>query len=148
MQLSPSERPEAIFVIKKSVPLINYSGEDEETKVFSEKLGFDCIQHLAKLSVISVVENIPLDMNHVPLQVIGDLKILLKVKVDKNLEVRRLQKEIDRLNLELIKVEEKLSNKSFVEKAPEKIVNSQKEKRTEYTIKISELNERLGSINL
>ena len=74
-------------------------------------------------------------MNHVPFQVVGDIKILLKVKIDKNLEVSRLQKEIDRLNLELVKVEEKLSNKSFVEKAPEKIVNSQKEKRKEYTAK-------------
>ena len=148
MQLSPSERPEAIFIVKESVPLINYSGEDEQTNLFSEKLGFDCIQNLAKLSVISVVENLPPDMNHVPFQVVGDIKILLKVKIDKNLEVSRLQKEIDRLNLELVKVEEKLSNKSFVEKAPEKIVNSQKEKRTEYTMKISELNERLGSINL
>ena len=148
MQLSPSERPEAIFILKGSVPLINYPGEDEQTNLFSEKLGFDCIQNLAKLSVISVVENLPPDMSHVPFQVVGDVKILLKVKIDKNLEVSRLQKEIDRLNFKLVKVEEKLSNKSFVEKAPEKIVNSQKEKRTEYTMKISELNERLGSINL
>ena len=98
--------------------------------------------------MISIVENLPADMSHVPFQVVGDVKILLKVKIDKNVEVSRLQKEIDRLNLELVKVEEKLSNKSFVEKAPEKIVNSQKEKRAEYTMKISELNERLGSINL
>ena len=97
----------------------------------------------AKLNTISVAENLPLDMNHVPFQMVGDVKILLKVKIDKNLEVSRLQKEIDRLNLELVKVEEKLSNKSFVEKAPEKIVNLQREKRAEYTMKISELNERL-----
>jgi valyl-tRNA synthetase len=148
MQLSPSERPEAIFIVRKSVPLINYSGEDEQTNLFSEKLGFDCIQSLAKLSVISVIENLPSDMNHVPFQVCGDVKILLKVKIDRNLEIKRLQKEIDRLNLDLVKVEEKLSNKSFVEKAPEKIVNLQKEKRTEYLKKISELTERLGSVNL
>ena len=78
--------------------------------------------------MISVVENLPPDMNHVPFQVVGDIKILLKVTVDKKISrSKRLQKEIDRLNLELVKVEEKLSNKSFVEKAPEKIVNSQKE---------------------
>ena len=76
--------------------------------------------------MISVVENLPPDMNHVPFQVVGDVKILLKVKIDKNLEVSRLQKEIDRLNLELVKVEEKLSNKSFVEKAPEKMSTHRK----------------------
>ena len=73
----------AIFIVKESVPLINYSGEDEQTNLFSEKLGFDCIQNLAKLSVISVVENLPPDMNHVPFQVVGDIKIFSKLRLIK-----------------------------------------------------------------
>tara|TARA_B100000575_G_scaffold293537_1_gene305278 strand:- start:6665 stop:9643 length:2979 start_codon:yes stop_codon:yes gene_type:complete len=147
MQLSPSERPEAIFVVKKNIPLIAYTKEDQETNLFSEKLSFDCIRNLAKLRLIHVVEDFPDDMNHVPFQVCGDIKILLKVKIDKDLEINRLQKEIDKLNLDLVKVEEKLSNKSFVDKAPEKIVNIQKEKRIEYLAKISELSERVEIIN-
>ena len=61
MQLSPSERPEAIFIVKESVPLINYSVEDEQTNLFSEKLGFDCIQNFAKLRVINVAKHLPAD---------------------------------------------------------------------------------------
>ena len=147
MQISPSERPEAIFVVRKNIPLIDYVEEDQPTKQFAEDLCVICIKKLAKLSIINVVEYIPDDMNHLPFQVCGDIKILLKVKIEKELEISRLQKEIDKFNHELVKVEEKLSNKSFVEKAPEKIVNLQKEKRKKYLDKISELTERLESIN-
>ena len=46
MQLSPSERPEAILLLRK-VPLINYSGRTNRESF--RKIGFDCIQNLANL---------------------------------------------------------------------------------------------------
>jgi valyl-tRNA synthetase len=48
--------------------------------------------------------------------------------IDKEAEIRRLEKEIGRFDGEIQRLEKKLSNKGFVDKAPEAVVQKEREK--------------------
>ncbi|MGD9677350.1 MAG: valine--tRNA ligase [Vulcanibacillus sp.] len=52
--------------------------------------------------------------------------------IDIEQEINRLNKELETLNYEVERIQNKLSNKSFVEKAPEKVIEVEKEKEKDY----------------
>ena len=52
--------------------------------------------------------------------------------VDISKEIERLEKEVEKLNKELARVNGMLSNPNFVNKAPEKKINEEKEKKAKY----------------
>ena len=58
--------------------------------------------------------------------------ITLDELVDYEAELARLQKERDRLTGEVQRVEKKLSNQGFVSKAPEKVVQAERDKQAQY----------------
>jgi len=62
----------------------------------------------------------------------AELFLPLAGLIDYEKEIARLETELDKLNKEVERVQKKLSNESFVEKAPEKIVAAEKEKEKEY----------------
>lgn len=62
----------------------------------------------------------------------GEIFIPLSELIDKEKEIERLDKEKIRLEMEIDRVNKKLSNNGFINKAPEKIINSEKEKREKY----------------
>jgi valyl-tRNA synthetase len=66
---------------------------------------------------------------------------MLNIKIDKKIELARLQKEINRLEIEICKASGKLENKNFVDKAPAEVINQEKERLVVFT----ELNEKVKS---
>lgn len=60
----------------------------------------------------------------------GTLEILVPLAdlIDKDAEIQRLDKEIDRLQSDIARMEGKLSNESFVAKAPEAVVEKERQK--------------------
>ncbi len=85
---------------------------------------------LAKLSDVSVVDTLPED-DGAPVQVVGHTRLMLKVEIDVVAERARLDKEILRLMTEIKKAEDKLSNASFVARAPAAVVAQEKERATQ-----------------
>ena len=59
--------------------------------------------------------------------VAGKVVLPLEGLIDMDKEIARLEKELDKLQSELDRVDKKLSNENFVNKAPEKIINEEKE---------------------
>ncbi len=104
MKLSPAER----------VPLV-MTGDLETLKAFTPY-----IAALGKLSDVRIVDTLP--ANDAPVQMVGDFKLMLEVKVDPVQERARLDKEIARLTGEVTKAEAKLSNSAFADKAPPAVV--------------------------
>ena len=47
--------------------------------------------------------------------------------------MERIEKEINRLTIEITKAESKLNNKSFIDKAPKAVVNQEKERLTNFS---------------
>lgn len=65
---------------------------------------------------------------------------------NKNQEIERLQKEIDGVDGALRGAEKKLSNPNFVDRAPAQVVENEKKKMEELTIKYDELKKELAKL--
>ncbi len=78
----------------------------------------------------------------------GDVKILVPMAgiIDKQAELARLDKEIDKLKKEVERVQGKLANPAFTDKAPAEVVQKEQEKLTGYALSISQLAEQQGKI--
>jgi len=68
-------------------------------------------------------------------------EILLIVDVDLAAERERLDKEIAKIENELRAVEEKLSNKSFVDRAPKSVVQEHRQRKANFTEQLKKLKE-------
>jgi valyl-tRNA synthetase len=85
---------------------------------------------LARLESVQAVEHLP-DVG-APVQVVGTTQLMLHVEIDLDAERARLDKEIDRLDREIAKASGKLSNASFVERAPAAVVEQEKARLAQF----------------
>ena len=76
----------------------------------------------------------------------AEIFIPLKELIDFKKELERLEKEREKLEGELKRVSGKLSNKSFISKAPEKVVNEEKAKEEKYQEMMNKVLERIESV--
>ncbi|HKF94081.1 MAG TPA: valine--tRNA ligase [Gammaproteobacteria bacterium] len=72
---------------------------------------------------------------------VGEMKILIPLAglIDKEVELTRLAKEIDKLRIVLEKSEVKLQNPNFIERAPEKIVDNERARVKELQVSLTHL---------
>ncbi len=106
------------------------------------------IKKLANITDITFTE----DKSAVPEEamsaVIGGAEIFIPLDdlVDYKAELERLTKEKKKLEGEVKRVKGKLSNEGFVKKAPEKVVNEEKEKMAKYEAMLEKVCERLAMV--
>ncbi|MCW5296844.1 valine--tRNA ligase [Herbaspirillum lusitanum] len=129
MQLSPALR----------VPLIVEAANAEAVNSFLPYL-----QSLVKLSETQVVTQLP--ESPAPVAIVGDLKLMLKVEIDIAAERERMAKEITRISGEIVKANAKLSNESFVARAPEAVVAQEKERLANFSTTLAKLEEQLAKL--
>ena len=96
------------------------------------------LQALGKLSEVSVLDELP--DTDAAVAIVGDFKLMLKVEIDVVSERERLDKEITRLSGEISKAENKLSNASFVERAPAAVVEQERKRLDEFGALLAQLN--------
>ena len=82
---------------------------------------------LAKLTDMHIASD-ALPQTQAPVQIVGDYRLLLKIEIDVVAERARIDKDILRVTGEIAKAESKLSNASFVDKAPAAVVAQEKER--------------------
>lgn len=119
MGLSPSEK----------VPLIASHEGDEALLEFLEK-SKNVLAALGKLSEVEIVTSLP--NSPAPVQIVGGLRLMLHVEIDVEAEKARLNKELEKTNLEIQKCLAKLNNESFIAKAPETVVTQEKERLSQF----------------
>ena len=129
MNISPAEK----------VPLL-IIGNEKMIQLYQ-----DYLVQLAKLESITVVDKF--DKIDAPVAIVGEYKLMLKVEIDVAAEKNRLQKEIDKLSIELKKADGKLANKSFVEKAPERVIAQEKERKNKFSGDLEKFKEQLSRLN-
>jgi valyl-tRNA synthetase len=86
---------------------------------------------LARLESVQSVDRLP-ELAGAPVQVVGSTQLMLHVEIDLGAERTRLDKEIDRLEKEIAKASGKLSNASFVERAPAAVVEQEKARLAQF----------------
>jgi valyl-tRNA synthetase len=129
MNISPAER----------IPLA-LSGDEEHCKSFATYL-----VGLAKLSEVEFMLNLP--QKEAPVAIVDEYKLMLNIEVDVAAEKLRLQKEIDRLALEINKAKSKLENKNFVAKAPAKVISQEKERFESFSASMDRFIKQLSSLS-
>ena len=79
---------------------------------------------------------------------VGEMKVLIPMAglIDKDVEMTRLSKEIEKKQQEVGRIEGKLSNPNFVERAPEAVVEKERAKIAEILIALKNFEEQLERI--
>jgi valyl-tRNA synthetase len=105
----------------------------------------DVIMTLARLSSVRESDDIPPGSAQM---VIGECVAALPLGdvIDLAKERQRLQKEIGKADGEIARIDAKLSNEAFVSRAPEDVIEEQKERRTEAEAMKTRLAEALGRL--
>jgi valyl-tRNA synthetase len=129
--------------ITAAIPLV-LAGASKETQARAERWA-EFIKRLARVSEISSAASAP--QGSVQLVVRGEVAALpLKGVIDLAAERARLAKEMQKADADIARVDAKLGNANFVARAPEEVVEEEKEKREEALgrkEKIAEALERL-----
>ncbi|MFL5121933.1 MAG: class I tRNA ligase family protein, partial [Microvirga sp.] len=106
----------------------------------------ETIRRLARLSAITVAESAP--RSSVQLIVRGEVAALpLEGVVDLEAEVARLDKERAKLAGDIDKIDAKLANADFLARAPEEIVDEQRERRDAAEARRRKIEEALARLN-
>jgi valyl-tRNA synthetase len=114
--------------ITAQTPLV-LANVSDETKARAERWA-EFIKRLARVSEMSSASSAP--QGSVQLVVRGEVAALpLKGVIDLAAERARLDKEMAKADADIKRVDAKLSNESFVARAPEEVVEEEKEKRAE-----------------
>jgi len=103
------------------------------------------VRNLANISSVEYIDDKSLLLEEAMSAVIDGVEIFIPTDdlIDYRAELERLQKEKERLESETNRIGAKLTNDGFLSKAPEKIVNDEKEKLAKYKDMLVKVIERL-----
>ena len=136
MNVAPSRKAHIILV----------TGSEDISKMFSDGLPF--LQRLASVSSMESRSS----KDGIPATAVGavfdggEIYMPLEDLIDIDKEIERLSKELAKLEGELKRVEGKLSNEAFVGKAPEAVINAEREKQKKYSEMHSNIASRLAML--
>ena len=106
------------------------------------------IKTLAKLENVIILSDDEEAPESAP-ALVGEMKVLIPMEglIDKEAEIQRLTKEIDKEQQKYNQVEKKLENPNFVDKAPAAVVEKERSKLSEIKIALEKLQEQLEKIS-
>ncbi|MCY6429832.1 valine--tRNA ligase [Actinobacillus pleuropneumoniae] len=124
-------RAESNIAPSKGLEFLVRNVSDEQRKILAENDRL--LKAMAKLDsvqVLSADENAPLSVA----KLVGNVEVLIPMAgfINKEAELARLTKEIEKMRGEITRIENKLSNEAFVAKAPEAVIAKEREKMQEY----------------
>ncbi len=126
--------------INTEIPVV-LVGASETTQARAGRW-IDFVRRLARLSGISTAATAP--PGSVQLIVRGEVAALpLKGVIDFAAEKARLDKEMAKVASDIARIDAKLANADFVARAPEEVVDGEREKREEAELRRAKINEAL-----
>jgi valyl-tRNA synthetase len=122
----------------KQLSILIQNGSESDLQKLQNNQSF--ISTLSRLQTIEL-----LDSNATPpesaITLVGEMKILIPLAglIDKEAELKRLNKEIDKVRKEHDKLSSKLENPNFIEKAPVELVEKEKQRVAELQAALTKL---------
>ena len=131
MNISPAQR----------LPLVIAGGTDKAVlQTFAPFLA-----GLAKLSGVEIADEID-EEALVPVAIVGEARLMLKVEINPQTERERLGKEVARLEAEVAKAQGKLGNANFVDRAPPTVVTQERERLASFQAALDKLRPQLARL--
>ncbi len=138
-------RNEVNTPMSKEIPMIVKTNHDQVTTQLEENRFY--LERFCNPSELVIAENPEVTDKAMTIPVTGAEVILpLEGLIDMDKERARLTKELEKWQKELDRVNNKLANERFVSKAPEKVINEEKEKQVIYTERYNAVKERLAQL--
>jgi valyl-tRNA synthetase len=81
-----------------------------------------------------------------PIKIVGNIHLMLNIEIDVDAECKRLDKEIARLQGEVAKTQAKLSNSTFVDRAPAAVVELERKRMEEFSTTLAQLQTQRGKL--
>ena len=124
--------------------LLRNCSADDETRLTANSTFLKSLAKLESIEVLAADAQAPLATT----QLVGAMEVLVPIAglIDKDKEIARLNKEITRLDKEVARFEGKLSNETFISKAPAELVEKERVKLAEAQTAQAKLNEQLTAI--
>lgn len=139
-------RSEVNTPMSKQIPMMIKTNSEAISERLETERPF--IERFCNPSILTISTDVEIPEEVITTAVTGGSVILpLEGLIDMEKEIARLEKELEKWQKELERVDKKLSNEKFVVKAPEKIINEEKEKQALYTEKYNSVQERLNQLN-
>jgi valyl-tRNA synthetase len=120
-------RGEMNLAPSKAIDVLLAEGDEDDRARLDANRGFlTQLARLASIRYLDPAESAP----PAAIQLVGEMKVLVPMAglIDKEAELARLDKEIDRRRQEVARVEKKLANESFTAKAPAEVVEKERGK--------------------
>ena len=130
---------------KKPLPVLLQDGSKEDHRLMQDNEMF--VSTLAKTESTTWLKNTETAPESAT-ALVGKMKILIPMAglIDKEAELARLNKEIEKLGKERQRSETKLANPKFVDKAPTDVVEKERNRLADMKVKIDSLNEQVQRI--
>ncbi|MEH6909841.1 MAG: valine--tRNA ligase [Oceanicoccus sp.] len=130
----------------QAIPIMVKNGSDEDDRRLTDNRQF--LMTMAKIDDITwLKEGDESPMSATSL--VGQMEILVPMAglIDKDAELLRLNKEIEKLQKDLTRIEGKLNNPKFVDKAPLDVVEKEREKQSVQQQSLLKLKQQLQQIS-
>ena len=139
-------RAEMNVVPSKKVKVIIVSEDEKVRKIFEEsKNFFKVLAYASEVIIQEKKENVEKDAVSVII-LKGVIYMPLTDLIDVEKELTRLNKEKQKLESEVERVVKKLSNKGFLDKAPEHLIDEEKEKQKKYEEMLKQVNIQISNL--
>ncbi|MCE5038261.1 valine--tRNA ligase [Staphylococcus auricularis] len=138
-------RQEVETPLSKAIPIFIQAKNDQVKETLIDNQNYiDRFCHPSELVIETSIDIPEKAMTSVTAAV--DVVLPLEGLIDMDKEIARLEKELDKWQKELDRVNKKLANENFVNKAPEKIINEEREKQQNYQEKYDGVKERINQL--
>jgi len=138
-------RGEMNIAPSKPLPVLLQDGSDADRQSLADNRIY--LQKLGRLESITWL-NSDATAPESAMALVGDMKILIPMAglIDKEAELARLEKEIQKIHNDLPRVEGKLNNPAFVDKAPPEVIDKEKAKLADLRSMLNNLEEQQRKI--
>lgn len=133
MNVAPSRKAEVIIAA------------NSEEAIHTLETGLPYIESLANAGPVKIELSLPQKPEKAATAITGGVEIFMPLAglIDFDVEIQRLEKEMKTVTADLERIERKLANPGFLQKAPTHVVAKEKEKQTELSHKKMAIQERL-----
>ena len=129
----------------KPLPVLLANGNDNDARLLERHRPY--LNTLARLESVTWLDHADTAPESAT-ALVGEMRVLIPMAglIDKQDELARLNKQVEKLEKDLTRTEGKLNNENFVSKAPEAVVDKERQKVVEMQTSLTNLKEQIRRI--